>query len=89
MKIRYTTGGIEYRTSLSSLLTQGHVPSTRMMKYLIALTEILIEARIVDAKKLSKLASAYEVNVEVHEIELIKTSSTIDVTPKKITDGKS
>jgi hypothetical protein len=89
IKVHYTAGGQEYRSSLASFLTQGKVPSTRIMKYLISVTELLIRKGVFGVNDLDELARAYEVYVTVHDIEITHPTETIDVTPKSITNGES
>ncbi len=87
--IHYTSAGEERRGSLTSLLTQEKVPSTRMMKYLIAQTELLVGKGLFDAKDLNYIAKAYEVSVTVHKIVMTGADlhNPIDITPKELPDG--
>lgn len=79
IRIHYYSGGEHHVSSVSGLLTQGKEPSTRMMKYLIALTEVLIEKNVLTAKDLTRIARAYEVDVTVAEIEI---KNFLDISPK-------
>lgn len=68
VRVQYIRDGKEYEGSIEQLLVYSGSASTRMMKYLIALTTILVRKGILGCRDLEDLARAYQVDVQVKTI---------------------
>ncbi len=65
VRVRYIQEGREQESSIEKLLVYSGSASTRSMKYLIALTEIMIRKSIIGPSELQDLAESYQVHVKV------------------------
>jgi hypothetical protein len=75
VRVRYLRHGEICEGSVEELLVHSGGASTRMMKYLIALTGILLRKKTLNVHDLNHLAHAYQADVKVLEVNL----DTVDV----------
>lgn len=76
VRVRYFYNHSEYESSVEQLLVHSGSASTRMMKYLIALTEVLLSKKLIDKHDLNHLAHAYQ--ADVHVIAIVLDATNID-----------